>query len=176
MHPIGLQLERKGDELVVSAARTAPAPKLFGALFAGFAAWWLTGWSEHDAGSKLIYAAGFLLASSFVVFGVSLMLPRSVTTTFDLGSQRVRRSETVFNRWNVRSRTYEFAEIASLGVHWSKDDDSDLNPIMSLKSGGGVALAPIWSLARTEEGFAACSKSIDAICAATGLPKCNDLK
>ena len=177
MHPsAGLHLERKGDELVVRAARRALAPKLFGAVFAGFSLWWLTGWSRHDAGGDLAYASGFLLASLFVIGGISLMLPRSVTTIFDLGSRRVRRSETVLNRWSLRARSYEFTEVAGVGIVWSKSDEDDLIPVIALKNGAKVLLAPLWSFARTQDGFAACDKSIDAICAATGLQKRDDLR
>jgi hypothetical protein len=89
---IGLHLERKGDELIVRGVRTSIGVKLFGAAFAGFSLLWIFLWNRHDAASDLAYANGFLLAAIFIVVGVSLMIPKSVTTIFDLRSRQVRRS------------------------------------------------------------------------------------
>ena len=173
---IGLHLERKGDELIVRGVRTSIGVKLFGAAFASFSLLWIFLWNRHDAASDLAYASGFLLAAIFIVVGVSLMIPKSVTTIFDLRSRQVRRSVTMLNRWPRHSSSYAFEAVAGVGVIWSKNDEHDLTPVISLKDGTRVPLAPFWSFERTETSFSACDKSIDAICAATGLPKRDDLR
>ena len=171
----GLGLERRGDELIVRGARMSIGPNLFGAAFAGFSLLWIFYWSYRDAGNDLAYASGYLVAAIFIIVGVSLMIPKSVVTIFDLRARQVRRSVTMFNRWPRQRNSYAFEAVTGVGVVWSKDDEGDLIPVIVLTDGTRVPLAPFWSFARTEASFAACDKSIDAICAATGLPKRDDL-
>jgi hypothetical protein len=98
-------------------------PNWFGAIFAGFAIffWWgiLTGHEDPaypSFGPLVTVPSGVLLPLVFFVVGVSWMLPRTVTTVFDLRSQEIRRTVSRLNGWYIRTRVYPFADVASVGL------------------------------------------------------------
>src|ERR1700693_5469622 len=110
----GLRIERTGDELIVQSEPTSAFTKWLGALIAGFALFWTIAWIRHDAQSDVVYWLVLTFWVILIVFSVSLMLPRSVITTFDLRSRRALRSVIIFG-WPYRTRAYSFAEIAGVG-------------------------------------------------------------
>jgi hypothetical protein len=110
-----------------------------------------------------------------IVVSVSLVLPRSVITIFDLRSQRALRRVNIFG-WPYRTRAYSFAEIAGLGVvRGLKIDERDPMPAISLKDGTMLPLGTI-NLNRFHVSDSSCAESIDAICTATGLQKYDNLR
>jgi hypothetical protein len=105
-----------------------------------------------------------------IVVSISLVLPRSVITIFDLRSQRALRRVNIFG-WSFRTRGYLFAEIAGMGVvRGSKIDERDPVPAILLKNGTILPLGT-FNLNRFQISDPGCSKSIDAICTASGLQK-----
>src|ERR1700687_67679 len=171
----GLHIERTDDELIVESEPTSAFTKWIGALFAGFALCWTIALARIDARSEVAYWLLLTFGMILIVVSVSLVLPRSVITIFDLRSQRARRRVNVFS-WPYRTRGYSFAEIAGLGVvRGSKIDERDPMPAISLKNGTMLPLGT-FNLNRFQISDSGCAKSIDAICTATGLQKCNDLR
>jgi len=115
-----LEFDRGTDQLTVRSMR---GPNWFGAIFAGFAIffWWgiLTGHEDPaypSFGPLVTVPSGVLLPLVFFVVGVSWMLPRTVTTVFDLRSQEIRRTVSRLNGWYIRTRVYPFADVASVGL------------------------------------------------------------
>src|ERR1700728_4500811 len=108
----GLRLERTNNELIVRSEPTTATTKLCGVLLAGFAlivllATWPT---AESVTQELVRWIGDLFMAAFFVAGVSIALPRSVITIFDLRSRSVLRRENVFP-WLNRNRRYSFGQI-----------------------------------------------------------------
>ena len=171
----GLHIERTDDELIVQSEPTSAFTKWIGALFAVFALCWTIVLTRIDAWSEVTYWLVFTFGMILIVVSVSLVLPRSVITIFELRSQRALRRVNIFG-WPYRTRAYSFAEIAGLGVvRGLKIDERDPMPAISLKNGTMLPLGT-FNLNRFQISDAGCAESLDAICTATGLQKCNDLR
>jgi hypothetical protein len=171
----GLHIERTDNELIVQSEPTRAFTKWIGALFAGFALCWIIALTRIDAWGEAAYWLVLIFGIILLVVSISLVLPRSVITIFDLRSQRVLRRVNVFG-WPYRTRGYPFAEIAGLGVvRGSKIDERDPMPAISLKNGTMLPLGT-FNLSRFQISDSGCAKSIDAICTATGLQKYDSLK
>ncbi len=171
----GLHFERSDDELIVQSEPTSAFTKWIGALFAGFALCWTIAWNRIDGRSEVAYWLVLTFGMILIVVSVSIMLPRSVITIFDLRSRRTLRRVNIFG-WPYRTRAYSFAEIAGLGVvRGSKIDERDPMPVIALKNGTMLPLGT-FNLNRFHVSDSDCAKSIDAICTATGLQKCDDLR
>lgn len=171
----GLRIERTDDELIVQSEPTSAFTKWIGALFAGFALCWTIALARIDARSKIAYWPVLTFGMILIVVSVSLMLPQSVITIFDLRSRLALRRVNIFG-WPYRTRAYSFAEIAGLGVvRGSKIDERDPMPAISLKNGTMLPLGT-FNLNRFKISDSGCAKSIDAICTATGLQKYDDLR
>jgi hypothetical protein len=175
----GVRIERTDNELTVRSNPTSAITKWCGALVAGFAlSSLIIGWNRSSAENiteDVVGWIGLVLMVIFLVVGISFVFPRSVITVFDLRSQRILRREHVF-AWHNRTRTYSFAEIACVGVSRSNTNDDEslpvIMPVISLKNGTMLPLCTL-SFVRSEVSDSGCAKSIDAICAATGLQKCD---
>jgi hypothetical protein len=170
----GLYIERTDDELIVQSEPTSALTKWIGALFAGFALCWTIALTRIDAWSEVAHWLVLTFGLILIVVSVSLVLPRSVITIFDLRSQLTLRRVNIFG-WPYRIRGYSFAEIAGLGViRGSKIDERDPMPAISLKNGTMLPLGT-FNLNRFQISDSGCAKSIDAICTATGLQKYDNL-
>lgn len=157
-----LSLERKGDVLVLRA--TNPA-WWFGALFGGFAVFWLLGWTRQEMGGGLAYWGGVLMGVAFVIIGLFLFLPREVNTVFDLRSRRVLHNVSFCRGLYERRQAYSFDEIAGLGVKEYRGEGYSYMPAMVLRGGKTRWLATI------NGGYLAFANTIDDVCRATGLAK-----
>jgi hypothetical protein len=173
----GLCLERTDNELIVRSEPTTVTTKLCGVLLAGFAliALLATWPAAESVTQELVRWIGDLFMAAFFVAGVSIALPRSVITIFDLRSRSVLRKENAFP-WLNRNRRYSFAQIRGVGVRKTKsgnyDDAPDHMPVIALEGGKMLPLGTL-SIRRSEVDDTDHAKSIDAICAATGLPRCD---
>jgi hypothetical protein len=170
----GLHIERSDDELIVQSEPTSACTKWIGVLFAGFGLCWTIALARIDARSEVAYWLLLTFGMILIVVSVSLVLPRSVITIFDLRSQRAFRRVNVFG-WTYRTRRYSFVD-AGLGVvRGSKIDERDPMPAISLKNGTILPLGT-FNLNRFQISDSGCAKSIDAICTATGLQKYDYLR
>jgi hypothetical protein len=159
-----LELDRSVDQLTVrSASRTNWAAGILVAI--GIWALWTIAHAHVDPANPIGPFERIVIPMAFVVVGVYFMLSRTVTTVFDLQSQQVRQTVLRLNRWHARTRVYSFADIASVGVNLA---DGTFVPKIHLKSGANIWLNATgrWDVDR--EAYAA---AIDAISAATGLPR-----
>jgi hypothetical protein len=156
-----IHLEREGDALILRSRSTA---RWVGALFAGIALVLLIGLLRQGPQPSIGYWFGILFIMTFLGFGLFLALPRRVTTRFDLRSRRVLHTVSI-GRWDVRQRSYSFAEIASLGVKEFYSEGYSYLPVMTLHSG-----TTHW-LAASNGGYMPYAKTIGEVCEATGLPK-----
>jgi hypothetical protein len=130
----GLHIERTDDELIVQSEPTSAFTKWIGALFAGFALCWTIALTRIDAWSEVAYWLVLTFGMILIVVSVSLVLPRSVITIFDLRSQRALRRVNIFG-WPYRTCAFSFAEIAGLGVvRGLKIDERDHMPAISFKN------------------------------------------
>ena len=169
----GVVLERNDDELIVRSEPSTAPTKWSGALFAVFVLLWLMGWNRHQAQTEFNFVEGLLCALVFLTIGVLFLLPRSVVTVFDLRARCATRSVGLFE-WRYRTRTIPFDAIGSIGpAPGSREDARNSSPVITLKDGTILPLG-VFSFSRGEDNDAACAASIDAICAATGLPTRSD--
>ena len=157
-----LRLERKGDALVL---RATDAAWWFGALFGGFAVFWLLGWIRQGTGGALTYWGGVLMGVAFVIVGLFLLLPREVNTIFDLRSCRVLHNVSFCKGLHEHRQAYSFDEIAGLGVKEYGAEGYSYMPVMVLRGG-----KTRW-LATNNGGYLAMANTIDDVCSATGLAK-----
>src|SRR5215510_7955897 len=110
-----LRLERQGNALIVHAKHNA---RWVGVLLSGFGLyviWYIYGIEIPKGVPALVaYWLGLMFGVTVAGIGVFLLLPRAVTTTFDLGSRHVVHHVSIGRGWYERRRTYAFAEIAGL--------------------------------------------------------------
>jgi hypothetical protein len=164
----GMTIERTDDVLIVRSHRHGI--NWLGAAFAAFSMCWTLFWNRHDAQGEATYWSGLGTGIIFILIGVFLMLPRSVLTIFDLRSERVRRSVSVFG-WTYRDQTCPFADIAGVGIiAGSQSDNRDPTPVLRLKAGPTLSLDTVRTY-RLDVGKSESMRSIETICAATRLPR-----
>jgi hypothetical protein len=128
----GLQIEREGDTLIVRSAHTA---EWLGVLFGIFTLLWIIAWTVNFTQGEPGYWIGPLIGVAFAGAGVFLMLPRVVTTIFDLQSRRVKYNLSIGNRWYERSCNYSFVEILGVGVKAYYHEGYSYLPAIALKNG-----------------------------------------
>jgi hypothetical protein len=158
------ELVRSVDQLSVrSTCRTNWAAGIFVAI--GIWAFWALAHGHVDPANPIGPFERIVIPAAFVVVGAYFMLARTVKTVFDLQSRQVRQTVLRFNGWYTRARVYSFADIASVGVNMA---DGTIVPKIHLKSGANIRLNATgrWDIDR--EAYAS---AIDAISAATGLPR-----
>src|SRR5262245_38387257 len=160
-----LRLERQGKALVVHSKQNA---KWVGALVGGFGIYII--WRIYGIGipnqsvpALVAYWFGHVIGVTFVGIGVFLSLPREVTTSFDLGSQRVVHHVSIGRGWYEHRRTYAFAEIAGLRLTGYDAESDSYMPAMTLRNG-----KTRW-LSTANGSYLICATTIAAICAETGL-------
>jgi hypothetical protein len=171
----GLHIKRRDDELIVQSEPNSAFTKWIGALFTSLALCWTIALTRIDGRSEVAYWLVVTFGMMMIAVSISLVLPRSVITIFNLRSQRALRRVNIFG-WSYRTREYSFAEITGLGVvRGSKVDERDPMPAISLKNGTMLPFGP-FNLDRFQISDSGCAKSIDTICAATGLRKYDDLR
>jgi len=171
----GLRIKCIDDELIVQSEPTSAFTKRIGALITGFALCWTIALTRIDGRSEVSYWLVLTFGIIMIVVSVSLVLPRSVITVFNLRSQRALRRVNIFG-WPYRTRGYSFAEIAGLGVvRGSEIDERDPMPVISLKNGTILPFG-LFNLDRFQISDSGCAKSIDTICGVTGLRKFDDLR
>jgi hypothetical protein len=158
----GFDLQRERDILTLRASNRA---RWFGALFGGFALFWMWGWIQQGTGGDISYWLGLALGSSFAVIGFILLLRHEITTIFELRSRRVLINVQLCNGWYERRQTYAFDEVASLGVKEYAGEGYSYMPVLVLRSG-----KTRW-LATMNGGYLAFAKAIEEIAHATGLSK-----
>jgi hypothetical protein len=172
-----LQLDRKGDALILCAKNSHP---LLGGLGVVFGMFWTFAWvmsgKPGDLDGLLSYRwlSGFLGGIFIIVCFLFAMLPLTIMTTFDMKSRTVVYS--VIRGGYRRDRTYAFGEIEGIGVEEQnseaytykseelKDAGCDFMPVVKLKNGRTC------SLATTKGEYARFTKIMDTIVSTTGLP------
>src|SRR5262249_13605412 len=132
-----LRLERQGNALVVHAKHNA---RWVGVLLSGFGlcvTWYIYGIEIANHGVPALVTYWLLLMFGVAVagIGVFLLLPREVTTTFDLGSRHVVHHVSIGRGWYERRRTYAFAEIAGLRLTGYDVESDSYMPSMMLQNG-----------------------------------------
>ena len=164
----GMTIDRSDDALTVCSQRRGM--NWLGAVFVAFSLYWTLSWNRHDAQGETTYWLGLGTGIIFIFIGILVFLPRSILTNFDLRSQRVRRRVSAFG-WTYRDQTYPFSEIAGVGIiAGSQSDNREPVPILILKTGHKLPLNTTWTY-RLDAGDSESIKSIETICAATGLQK-----
>jgi hypothetical protein len=166
-----MTIERTDDALIVRSHRRGM--NWSAAAFAAFSLFWISTWNRHAAGNETAYWLGLGIGISFILLGIFSLLPRSILTTFDLGSQCARRSASVLG-WTYRDQTYPFADIAGVGIVAGSNRYGrvrcDPIPVLRLKAGPTLPLDTTRNY-RSDIGESECVKSIENICAATDLRK-----
>jgi hypothetical protein len=174
MHAFGqviqgnLRLEHQDDALIVHSKHNA---RWLGALTGSFALFFLIklfsipGQSGVGLFPLFAYSFGVAIGVTFVGIGFFLSLPREVTTTFDLRSQRVVHHLSIGRGWYTRRRTYAFGEIAGLRLNGYDAEPDSYMPVMMLRNG-----ETRW-LSTANSSYLISSMTIEAICAVTGLQK-----
>jgi hypothetical protein len=163
-----MTIDRSDDALTIRSQRRGI--NWLGAAFVAFSLYWTLSWNRHDARDETTYWLGLGTGIIFVLIGILVFLPRSILTIFDLRSRRVRRRVSAFG-WTYRDQTYPFSEIAGVGIiEGSQSDNREPVPILILKTGHQLPLNTTWTY-RWDVGESESIKSIETICAATGLQK-----
>jgi hypothetical protein len=171
-----LELDRKGDALILCSKNSHPWLRAFGIVFGVF---WILGWVTWG---KLGGPSGLSFNSwLFGLFGgifttVSFFLgtlPLTITTTFNIKSRTVAYSVI---RWgHRRDRTYSFGEIAGIGIEEHneaytykseelKNAGYDFMPVIKLKN------SRTYSLGTSYGNYDRFTEIISTIVATTGLP------
>jgi hypothetical protein len=150
-------LNRDGSRLIL---RSNGSAFWFGAFFAGFAVFWLSKWTAgSNVNGGVAYLLGALVGVSFVIIGLAIMVPRTITTIFDLQNRRVVHDISLANGWYRITRSYSFFDVASLGASEHNSDSSySYMPVMRLRNGETRWLAA-WN-----GSFLAFRDAIDLIC------------
>jgi hypothetical protein len=160
-----LRLERQGDALIVHAKHKGRWVGVLAGVFGLYLIWRIYGIEIPNQGVPALVAYWFalMIGAMSAGIGVFLLLPREVTTTFDLGSCRVVHHVSIGRGWYERRRTYAFAEIAGLRLTgYDAESDSHM-PAMTLRNG-----KTRW-LSTANGSYLICAMTIEAICAETGL-------
>jgi hypothetical protein len=158
----GLHLVRDGDAVILQARDTM---RWFGALFGGFAVFWLFGWIGQSKDTGLGFWLGLLMGLAFAGIGLFMLLPREISTVFDVRSQRVLHHVSFCRGLYERRHTYAFDEIEGLGVKEYAGEGYSYMPVLVLRGG------KLHWLATVNGGYLAFAKTIEEVCAATGLAK-----
>ena len=158
----GLHIRRQGNILIAWSWNTG---WWLGALFAGFAGLLLMGWIASSTSDVPRWGGLFFLV--FIGFGVYQMLPRTVTTTFDLGDRRILRTLSFCHGLYVRKRACAFAEVTGIGLKESYNEGYSYRPIITLRDGG------VLTLSASSGGSLIYEDALQTICAETGLPRRN---
>jgi hypothetical protein len=132
-----MTLTREGDRLILVSTHRGP---WLGILVLALAAFWTVGWLSEAARGGFAYWTGLIVGLPAAAFGVFLSLPRTVTTTFDLGAREVRHTASVAG-FAQKSRTYAFDTLDCLMLVQYAGEVTSFMPVIKLKSGGAHALA-----------------------------------
>jgi hypothetical protein len=132
-----MTLTREGDRLILVSTHRGP---WLGILVLALAAFWTVGWLSEAARGGFAYWTGLIVGLPAAAFGVFLLLPRTVTTTFDLGAREVRYTASVAG-FAQKSRTYAFDAVDCLMLVQYAGEVTSFMPALKLKSGGVHALA-----------------------------------
>jgi hypothetical protein len=154
-------IERTADQLIV---RTRDRHGCFGGIFVviGIAELWLLLKISPD---PLIASFIVLHAAVFIIGGILVSWPRSVTTVFDLGSKEVRRTAINWRNLANSSRRIPFAEIASIGFDQPDSTEPNYTAFIRLRTGKTIRITSHLSSLEAEE--------MESIAAATGLMLCD---
>jgi hypothetical protein len=155
-------LDRQGDALILQALN---GNQWFGALFGGFALFWVIGWIIQEKERGLGFWLGLVVGVTFIAVGIFLLVPRRITTIFDVRSRQVLHHISIGYGWHERRHSYTFDEIAGLGVKEYAGEGYSYLPVLILRTG-----KMRW-LAAGNGGYLAYAKTIEDVCAATGLEK-----
>jgi len=161
-----LDVERTPESVVVRSRRgigirmVAALGCAIGLLF-----FWAAITDTAAARNDFSYWYHFLFATVIVCATLPGTGPCMVTTVFDLRSRRMRRNSDFAWGWYRRHRSYAFTEISGVGIK-KEPGEALYMPVIVKTDGGMVRLAS--DLGSTELRYA---RAIEAICAATGLPK-----
>jgi hypothetical protein len=162
----GMTIEHTGDVLIVRSDRRGI--NWLGAAFAAFSIVWVLKWNRHDAQSEEVYWLGLVGGIIFVFIGIGLLLPRRIVTIFDLRSQCVRHTMTVFG-YAYRDKSYPFSEFAGVGIiEGSQSDNRDAMPVLVFKTGAPMPLNTQRTY-RANGGDTQSNDQVKKICALTGL-------
>ena len=156
-----MQCTRDGDTVILHSENRA---LWFGALFGGFSLFILILSMREGHTHGFGYLLGVSMAAAFVGIGGFMMVPREVTTTFDLQARKVTRRLRVCSGLYQREVAYAFDEIESIGIKEYSGDGFNYMPVLTLKSGSSRKLA------MHNSGYLNLIDPIKTVCAATGLP------
>jgi hypothetical protein len=160
-----MTLTREGDRLILVSAHRGP---WLGILVLALAAFWTVGWLSEVVRGGFAYWTGLVVGLPAAAFGVFLLLPRTVTTTFDLGAREVRHVASVAG-FAQKSRTYAFDTLDCLMLVQYAGEVATFMPVMRLRSGG------VHALAVANGRLSDFAKLLQDVAAATGL-KLRDVK
>lgn len=77
----------------------------------------------------------------FVPLGCFIVLPREITTTFDVLKRSMTLETNYAAGWHIRRRQVPFDQIQGIGLQEFKDDEFSYMPVVQLKSGKQFYLA-----------------------------------
>jgi hypothetical protein len=132
-----MDLTHRGDKLILESSHRGP---WLGLMVLALAVFWMIGWLSEAARGGFAYWTGLIVGLPAAAFGVFLLLPRMVTTTFDVASRQVTHEASVAG-FARKSRTYPFDMIDSLMLVQYAGDVASYMPVIKLKDGGVHALA-----------------------------------
>ena len=111
---------------------------------------------------KPIVATSYLAAVT--ALAIFALIPRKVTTSFDLRDDRVVHVESVGIDALQRRRDYSFVEVKGIAIEEQGNDDGfRYQPYLYLRDGSKRRLCAV------ADSYLAFSDAIDGICAASGL-------
>jgi hypothetical protein len=163
-----LHVERNEDSLVARSRRSIDR-RINGALFCALGLIYLYLWvgisDATDAHDGPGYWLRIMLAIACVCANVLVMVPRIVTTVFDLRSQRILYHVDLAWGCYKRQHSYAFTEVSGVGIRKDLLDVTYM-PVI-LKTDGGIMRLT----SNSSDSVSHYANVIKAICAATGLAK-----
>ena len=152
-----LHISSSDGEVVLTSSNPSP---LFGALFFAVSAIFVGAAVHMDSPAIVV---GMCLI--FSVVGIFFMLPRRITTTFDLKQMRVQLQVDFCSGLYARHDDYTFNDIRGVGLREFYNEGYSYLPVLTLSDGKRRWLA-------TMNGSALTSGPIlDRVCKLTGLTR-----
>jgi len=155
-----LHFDRAGDALLLRSVHTGA---WLGAIGCAFSVCWTIFWL-HGASDHATSLFGLLIGIFLIVASAFCMLPRMVTTVFDLRSERIVHSISICDGWYRLDRTYSFAEVECIAIKHDAVDGYSYIPVLELKNG-----QTRW-LATSPGDYPRFAEPISALIAAAKLP------
>jgi hypothetical protein len=155
----GMRVARDKNQLIVMSENAQGCGGVLGVTIGVAIFLLLAKLSRSDASGLGI---GLFVGGVFLVAGILFLLPRRITTIFDLPSRQVYRTTTIWKDWGGRTRTVPFSEILSIGYDRPDSSEETYWPALRLANGETlwISLNPSYDIDKSE---------VDVIAEATGL-------